>query len=94
MGPAEVIDVSKIQRGVIVVRWNSQQLDVSLNNARRHMVHFVFLECQAFLSRQNAWAHIKYCAEQAGANSLQQVGLAYQDGHWYMTKVNSVHFTV
>ena len=89
MGPAEVLDVSKVERGVVVVRWNSQQLNVSLNNVRRHMFHFVFLECQAFLSRQNAWAHIKQCVEQAGVNSLIQVGLAYQDGHWCLTKANS-----
>ena len=39
-GPAEVIDVSRVMRGVVSVKHNSHVKEVQLSNVRRHL-HFI-----------------------------------------------------
>ena len=41
-GPAEVIDVSRITRGIVSVKWQSHVMEVELPNLRRH-IHFFSL---------------------------------------------------
>ena len=79
-GPAEVIDVSKANRGVIVIKWQSRPLDVQLPNMRRHLHFLSLLTAQedinlAFPSVYgNVWSAIRNAVDMIPPGAFVQVG--------------------
>ncbi len=99
-GPAEVIDISRVTRGIVSVRWQSKVLEVQIPHIRRHL-HFLALlstmantldEGLSYASAfDNVWKHIKEVVEQLKVGSHVQVGHCYHDGRWLLTS-NNVKF--
>ena len=45
-GPAEVIDVSRVSRGIVSVKWQSKIMEVQLPHIRRHLHFWAICEPQ------------------------------------------------
>ena len=97
MGPAEVIDVSRITRGIVSVRWHSKVMEVQVPHIRRHL-HFLALlatmsntisEKLSYASAyDNVWQHIKGAVEETKVGSHVHVGYCYHGGRWLLTANN------
>ena len=96
-GPAEVIDVSKMARGVITVKWQSKVLEIQLPYLRRHMYFFSLLVAQEeycgsgnaeavspsySVTHTNVWACVRISFEQLRDGHATQIGRVFHDGRW------------
>ena len=68
-GPATVADLSRIDRGVITIRWNSKVMEVQTQRIRRHLHFWALLTAQdgqrfaGHSIRANIWRQVSLYAE-------------------------------
>ena len=95
-GPAKVVDVSRVTRGVVTLRWHNRVIEAQIPNARRHMHFFSLLTVQddrehVFPTNQgNVWSRIRLAVESLSpGGSIHVVYHRTQDGlSWTLTSAN------
>ena len=92
-GPAEVIDVSRANRGIISVKHHSHVMEVQTQNICRHLHFWTFLTDEVFHSNvhNNVWQFIRQSLENLIPRSAIQLGSVPQNGKWNSSKNNSKH---
>ena len=103
-GPAEVIDVSKVTRGVATVKWQTKVLEIQLPYLRRHLHFFSLLAAQheqhggsgiaeavpAYsVTHTNVWACVRIAFEQLREGHITMIGRICHDGRWTDSSNNS-----
>ena len=83
-GPAQVIDVSRAQRGVVTVRWRSLPLECQLSDLRRHLQFFVYLASYLGTStpHNHSWQFLRRYFNTVKPGSFVHIGNVHHDGRW------------
>ena len=96
-GPAETIDVSRVTRGIVTVKWQNRVMEIQLRYLRRHPHFFSMLvsmeedrgsgNAEAVspsfsVAHRNVWACIRIAFEQLREGCLTQIGKVFHGGKW------------
>jgi hypothetical protein len=64
-GPCNIVDLTRVDRGIIVVRSNNQVKDVKCGDVRRHLAFLCFLTARArVMSGGPGWQHSRQLVEE------------------------------
>ena len=84
-GPADVVDLSRLDHGQISVRYNNKVREVMTQNVRRHLFFLVFLAQRVATDTfPSVWRTIRQAIEHLDSNLLMFVGYVRQlkGMHW------------
>ena len=83
-GPADVVDLSRLDHGQISVRYNNKVREVMTQNVRRHLFFLVFLAQRVATDIPSVWRTIRQAIEHLDSNLLMFVGYVRQlkGMHW------------
>jgi hypothetical protein len=91
-GPATVIDVSRITRGIVSVKLQKGIMEVQTQNIQRHLHFLVFLANHNLGPPTKIWEVISVAVDKLVPSCVLHVGSVYRQGHWIPAAANKHHY--
>ena len=88
-GPATVVDISKVSRGIVTVRHQNRPFEVALSDVKKHLHIWVFMAAYTGSIHTNVWQHIRKTVENLPYGKLVHVGHARQSVDGQSTETDS-----
>jgi len=86
-GPADIVDLTRMSRGVIVVRHNNQVKDVKVGDVRRHLAFLSFAAARSdTVTGACSWSRVRQLIEDMDTGRFHTLGSILSGTSWHTTK--------
>jgi len=86
-GPATIVDLTRVPRGIIAVRSNNIVKDCRVGDVRRHLAFPCFLAgSYSSFTGAPGWSTCKQLVEDLSVGQMLNLGWVKSNGNWHLTK--------
>ena len=90
MGPATIIDLTRIERGIVTVRYHNKASEVQLSHIRKHLYFHIFLaDSDPQTAHHNVWEYLRAETEKITRGHHLHFGHILHRGSWIQTSNTS-----
>lgn len=91
-GPAQIVDITNISRGILSVKSNNIIKDAKLGDVRRHLQFLVFLSATvSTVAGGPGWLQAKQAVEEMSVGQCLLLGYIAANGNWILSKDNNAY---